>query len=662
MISAQVEIPNVRGKTVPEPQEEEGITEDGQAYLSWALHKPSAKKSSEEEDDPKGRRGKPLKRKEAKDVTSKKQQKQWRLSCDLVDIDQASAADSLGAVTIDVLPLRNHELYKAWHLLKKPNLHAADDVTIPSEVASDAFFWDDDAAEADGKVSGDVELLLRWLYEPDEDPWTPSFPKSTKGGPTFNEVQIGLFKARELPAFDANVLTANSSDPFFTFQVISLSGDDGSKQVESTTKYQTLFPVYREDITIRGGPWSNLGDLVLRVTGQDYDLTSATDNLGVVDIPLLKILDEQQDQSWRAWHTLILPPDLVPVNQKDIERRGNPKAQVELFLKLGFNDEPTPAPQTCMPKIFGAPPCPELADGREETVPPSPPSPPRVTTAELTAASKNAAAFKDVGQLTDLVKAYKGFLCDPANRQACLDLASRLRLAILAHRQNASNRSFRLQLTNLVRFPFIIRRSHPRQLTGTPPLTSLTSWRMGFLVGRRLDNVGAPPAAETQDDVRPTVKKASKTSFVATHAFMADLEKSVSGLVQNIVDVTELYNDLMRMNDKWNDALKALAFVENTIPEVVSALETIQSIIQVILKAIQGISFPPNPAVLVDLLHTARSIMKQGRSVYKVYCRHSALTKAVGVLTLFAKHLVDAIARVANLLADEDGDGLCGAC
>lgn len=73
------------------------------------------------------------------------------------------------------------------------------------------------------------------------------------------------------------------------------------------------------------------------------------------------------------------------------------------------------------------------------------------------------------------------------------------------------------------------------------------------------------------------------------------------------------YNDLTKMNANWDDALKALAFVENAVPKIVSALEVIKSIIEIILKAIQGISFPPNPAVLVDMLNTFRQIFKQVR-------------------------------------------------
>mmetsp|Transcript_24272 Transcript_24272/g.78443 ORF Transcript_24272/g.78443 Transcript_24272/m.78443 type:complete len:773 (-) Transcript_24272:238-2556(-) len=670
--------------------------------------------------DHKGRRGKPLVRKAAADVASKKQQKEWRLECDLVDVDVGKEADSLGAVTVDVLPLRNQRLYKRWHLLRKARLHAEGDEEIPKKIAQDAYFWDQDDAQDDGKISGEVELLVRWLYDPSKDPWVPpSFTTladdaSSSESAVVNEcLLIGLFQCRDLPAMDDNVLLDDSSDPFLTFQIFR--GDEpASTKAQSTTKYQTLFPVYREELVLRGGPWKEDDGLVLRVVAEDFDLTSKSDNLGAVDIPLKEIRDKQQqgEKFWRAWHTLVLPKGVVPVNQKDIEARGNPPAQVELFLKLGANSpsppEEEPTNKSCLAGIFGAPssslfgapPSPELADGRldddpaEEVLVTKETTPHRgpLLPSELRKAAKSAEALqstllKDSHKLTELVSSYKSFLCDPGNRRGCLDLAKKLRTAILAHRLRSSERSLRLQVVNLVRFPLLSLPGCRRRRRRCGALSSSSSspgrrrrlraffllpWRRGFLDDESLlGGGGAPPSAEgestttpplSQDEVRPSVHKASKTSFVASHAFMADLESSLANMVKDVVNVMELYNDLTRMNKNWNAALKALAFVENTIPEIVSALETIQSIIQVILKAIQGISFPPNPAVLVDMLHTMRSIFKQAKSVYKVYCRHHPLTKAVGVLSLFAKHLVDAISRCANLLSGEDGDGLCGCC
>lgn len=114
------------------------------------------------------------------------------------------------------------------------------------------------------------------------------------------------------------------------------------------------------------------------------------------------------------------------------------------------------------------------------------------------------------------------------------------------------------------------------------------------------------------------------------------------------------------MNADWDEALKSLAFVENAIPKIVSALEVLQSILDVILEAIKGISFPPNPATLVTLLVKSRQIFKQAKSVYEVYKLNVQLAKSVTILTVFAKHLVDAISRCAALFGGDGG--FCHCC
>uniref|UniRef100_A0A7S3JVU9 C2 domain-containing protein n=1 Tax=Aureoumbra lagunensis TaxID=44058 RepID=A0A7S3JVU9_9STRA len=632
------------------------------------------------------------------DVLARKQMNDWRLYCDLVDVDKDSKNDSLGSVVIDLLPLRNHKLNFGWNLLKKPNLHAEDpddDNEELKQAKKDAFFFDDDAKD-DGKISGEVELLVRWLYEPENDAWEPE-PSFFESSSTFsyNEIQIGLFKARELPAMDDNITTHDSSDPYFQFQVLSLSGDDKKKSATfgSSTKYQTLFPIYRECLKVKGGPWNNdaLNDLILRVTALDYDLVSQADNLGTIDIPLTTILENTQNNTpWRAWHTLQLPDGVVPVNAEDIKNRGNPPAEVELFLKLGFNVEPPKivvqpssfpndtANVICFP-LFGAPPAPDNdqflehldseidKDWQDEKTQDS-----FVPTAnEFTLAKKNAHKLQsnllqDAHKFQELVDACASFLRNPQHKANCSDLASALQLAIVRHRTYALCRSMATHRANMIRFPrfFILMPSRNSfSITSSPPSNLQALWPRGFLRNKCIGGPDAPDkSSPSQDEIRPTVVKAGKASFKKKYEFMTNLEKSVSAMVQDIVNVLELYNDLTRMNSMWNDALKALAFVENTIPKIVSSLEVIESIIQVILKAIQGISFPPNPALLVDMLQTFRQIFKQAKSVYETYCCQKQLFKSVGILTLFAKALVDAIARCANLLAGEDADGLCGCC
>lgn len=81
-----------------------------------------------------------------------------------------------------------------------------------------------------------------------------------------------------------------------------------------------------------------------------------------------------------------------------------------------------------------------------------------------------------------------------------------------------------------------------------------------------------------------------------------------------------------------------------------------------ILKAIQGVSFPPNPALVVDALHTCRRVMKQASSVWEVYKLQGKLGKAVKQMSTFALKLVDAVARTAELLKHADMGGCCPCC
>lgn len=678
---------------------------------------------AEQTEDPKGRRGKPLVRQVPEDVQAKRQQKEWRLVCDLEDVDVASAADSLGQFTLDMLPLRSHKLQREWHTLKKAKYPKQEDDTEGNKDGDKTegtkqksySAWNDDDDD-DGDISGEVELLLRWLYEPDADSWAPPFANSQpEDAPTtYNEVRIGLFRARNLPAMDDNVLTPDSSDPTFKFAVepnFPIEGGSKPKLYVSSTQYQTLFPVFREVIIIRGGPWGlegqcSIDDYKLSISCEDIDSLSAADPMGTCEIPLK---DLNGGKVVRKWCTLQLPEGVVPVNAEDIKKAGSPPAEVELFLQLAFNPSP-PAkkPAKGAPYCFGlcgAPTAPEHFDGLEV-----PRATALATTTALTSQLKGCGAEtvtlakKNAQVLANNLKAnerllsqfasgYRSFLTNPNSRQSCLDLANALGVALAANQSAAAGRSLRIARENMVRFPLKIAIRLPTgffvhvRSTASNALRS-NSWRTGFLAVKwhSRSPLGGPPSAEESDGhsekkgnkkaVAPTVSKTRDVSASAASDFMSSLESGIMNIVQDIVNVTELYNDLTRMNDNWNDALKALAFVENTIPKIVSAVEVVQSIVQVILKAIQGISFPPNPAVsagchprnrlrqcwrqcasqvLVDMLHTARSIFKQAKSVYEVSKCRSQLAKSVGILSLFAKHLVDAITRVASLLSGEDG-------
>lgn len=690
--------------TEEEQEEEETAKDPDKATKPEDVEIPDLRPKKEDDDmkpeeaaapaeDPKGRRGKPLRRHVPEDVKAKRQLKEWQLVCDLEDVDLTSSSESLGRVTIDLLPLRNHKLSRTWHLLKKKPKYAEkatkkvtdknhaskkhdtenkndgkkddgkkDDGTKKDEEEDYQSFsvWDDDGDD-DGKISGDVELLLRWVYEPDADDWQPPFCVLDPGTPaTYNEVRIGLFRARNLPAMDDNVLTADSSDPTFKFSIepnFPVEGAAKPKLYVSSTKYQTLFPVFKEVITIRGGPWGLEGtekvdDYKLSIACEDHDTLSASDPMGTCDVPLKDLVD---GKVMRKWFHLELPEGVVPVNAEDIKKAGSPPAEVELFLQLAYNPnppEPRRVPQSpaCL-GWCGAPPQPELFDGLEAApcivddastlaLPTS--SAMHCSTDEVLQAQRNALVLaRNLGThhklLTQLVADYRSFLTNPRTRQTCANLATSLGAALDENQKAAAGRSLRTARANNGRFPLRVTIHLPigfslagRARTVASSRLCSSVWNTGYLAVKwtKRAPLGAPPSADgddgskkkkkvDQDEVPPSIKKTRKTSANAASDFMSSLESGLLSLVQDIVNVTELYNDLTRMNANWNDvraalihpsgsslaffaqALKALAFVENAIPKIVSSLEVIQSIVQVILKAIQGISFPPNPAVRV---------------------------------------------------------------
>jgi len=174
------------------------------------------------------------------------------------------------------------------------------------------------------------------------------------------------------------------------------------------------------------------------------------------------------------------------------------------------------------------------------------------------------------------------------------------------------------------------------------------------------DGGGAPPAAEgrgkpEEPPAKPSVKLKKKGAVRKKSAgVLGGVAASIKDLVADLSNVFLLYSDLNHLGHNFDDALRSLAYVEHCVPKIVSALEMLQSIVQIILKAVQGVSFPPNPAIIVDLMHTSRRVMKQASSIYDVYKAQPDLAKSVALLSAFALRLVDAIARTAKMLKDAD--------
>ncbi|KAH8073186.1 C2 domain-containing protein [Aureococcus anophagefferens] len=180
-------------------------------------------------------------------------------------------------------------------------------------------------------------------------------------------------------------------------------------------------------------------------------------------------------------------------------------------------------------------------------------------------------------------------------------------------------------------------------------------------LGAAAEDGGAPPAAEGA--AAPSVKL-PKSDAVRSQSkgVMGGVLDGVRGAIADVGNVVKLAGDLGHLHSNFDEAIESLAYVEHCVPKIVSALEMLQSVVQVILKAVQGVAFPPNPAVIVDLMHTSRRVMKQAASVVDVYDSQADLAKSVGILSKFALKLVDSIARTAALLKNAPSLGCCDSC
>ncbi|KAJ8603986.1 hypothetical protein CTAYLR_003365 [Chrysophaeum taylorii] len=476
---------------------------------------------------------------------------QYRVDCYLEDIDWFSENDFMGFISLDLLALKDHAVSRKWHLFEKKPPDYDNTETVKKQESN--YWWnDDDAAARDEDISGDVELVTRWLYEPEADPWTPEFPRDGA-----DVVHVGLFHARHLPALDSHVVSEASSDPRVQFTLVPKLDKDKKADkrhkrpvARSKPKPRTLNPVWREVLSLRNvNAAAPLRDHLLRVKLEDKDLLGS-DFIGSVDVDLADVTTTQLSRrtirltklgKWARTPTTTLP-------------------EIDLFLQLG---QPPPDPQASV--NIGAPPRPDASssDGRGDAPP--------------------------------------------------VECRRRWRW----------------------RQGFFFRKSSSKRAVG-----------------------GAPPAA----DAAKGIERAATTAHVESVGIMNKVGQNITTFVKagvdNVKTIKHILDHLRNLKKDWHEILKSIAYVQNSIPKIVSALETLESIVQLILKAVEGIAVPPNPAHIVDWLHTFRKLLRQGASIYEIYARREKLEMYVRQLSKFAEMLVDTITKVANL----SEEGSCCGC
>ena len=137
------------------------------------------------------------------------------------DHDDLSAADSMGVFDVDLSGLENRETRREW------------------------FPLETDPSRPKDKVSGAIELVLRWRHNPDLafEPFAAIVDDPSK---TPNELWIGLGRGRGLAVKDTQLFgKGGSSDPRCVF---SVPGTDG--KVRSTHKKKTLDPRWNETFAL----------------------------------------------------------------------------------------------------------------------------------------------------------------------------------------------------------------------------------------------------------------------------------------------------------------------------------------------------------------------------------------------------------------------------
>ncbi len=96
------------------------------------------------------------------------------------DWDEISSADAMGCVTIDLKP--DHAISREWYTLQQ------NDKSLPKE------------------ISGEVNVVMQWRYNPDLD-YDPFSEPISHPDEELNELRLAVVQARGLEIMDKNLLS-----------------------------------------------------------------------------------------------------------------------------------------------------------------------------------------------------------------------------------------------------------------------------------------------------------------------------------------------------------------------------------------------------------------------------------------------------------------------
>ena len=208
------------------------------------------------------------------------------------DWDEISSADAMGTVDIPLTPDR--AITRNWYPLQQ------NDKGLPKE------------------VSGEVNVLLQWRYNPDLD-YDPFSEPIDHPDEELNELRLAVVQARGLAIMDKNLLSkGGSSDPFVE---VTLSSAKKAKKTSAarvrwtrvdgverslprrSVKKKTLEPAFHEQFQWSVSPASSGDQPTLTLNVQDWDAVSKNDPMGSFEIKLDTLL-ERKGEPLRKWYAL----------------------------------------------------------------------------------------------------------------------------------------------------------------------------------------------------------------------------------------------------------------------------------------------------------------------------------------------------------------------
>jgi len=502
-----------------------------------------------------------------------------------------------------------------------------------------SYFWNDDLQVNDDDISGEVDICLQLLYDPDLDRllWRPTFVLEQEQNNTTSQkncLMIGLFGARisNCPqAIDSRISFSVKAEDATT-------REDDDKRYRKRSSIRRLrkvleertavqYPVFKEEYAIVL-PASKEGIYELTIESIDFNYITRHADLGKRTLTfdgrgniLFKTGSDEQaseplqyeDEKGRlAARPLQLETEFTSTNALD--ERVEPNTQVYVWLGLAKVEEKLAEEKVgCLPLSF----FPSKANG----------------------GGPSAAETDEV------------------------EFANFAQKELLAARQR-------------LRPPrFLGGRTMPSSSVGTNDIlfaadfsTVLPARRCPWLEDRRGTRTsgggGAPSAADGDEQpikrAKPSISKVEDDAESEAATVMNKVDTAVVaglGTLAVLATILTLRKSLKVLRAKWNEAIKALAFVENAIPKIVSSIETIETIVQILLKSLQSVAFPPSPLALVGLLHDFKKIFKQAQAIYETFTMKKALADATNLLVDYAKELAQLITVVAYLK-----NNCCGTC